>query len=236
VTGRFGVNTSRVEDPPTPESKIIVTHVLWFYGLGTSLSSAMLAALLQSWVRRYVVMIRSQQNPRSRVLTRAHVILQRSLVSLQLLIDFLHLLLDQAVFAFLAGLLWLLPTTFMSAKIVLSPSTSNFAVVVIVLPLLLWYTNLALISFCGHTICSTSLSRVIIHLRQSFQLTKGCFISCFKSLLRHRSNAFIGSDWVTLDRIDLVVGKLTDTQPLLLDKEIVTACGAAHQLSRHPRT
>src|SRR5580698_4645097 len=52
----------------------------------------------------------------------------------QLLLDFLHLLLDQAVFAFLAGLVWLLPTTFMSAKIVLSPSTSNYAVVVIVLP------------------------------------------------------------------------------------------------------
>jgi hypothetical protein len=222
VTGRSEVNTSRVEDPTTPESKIVVTHVLWFYGLGTSLSSAMFAALLQSWVRRYVVMIKSQQNPRSRALTRAHVILQKSLISLQLLIDFLHLLLDQAVFAFLAGLVWLLPTTFMSAKIVLSPSTSNFAVVVIVLPLLLWYTYLTLISFCGHTIYSTPLSRVMIHLRKSYELTKGCFISFFKSLLRHRSNAFIGSDWVTLDTIDLVVDKLTDAQPLSLDKEIVT--------------
>jgi hypothetical protein len=131
--------------------------------------------------------------------------------------------LDFAVFAFLLGIVWLLPTTFTTdKKIIMSPSTSNFAVLFIAFPLFLWYTILTWISVCGHTIYSTPLSRVVLHIGQSRELIQGCFTSAFKSLMHHRCNAFIGSDWVTLDCIDLVVKKLTENQPSSLDKDIVT--------------
>ena len=40
--------------------------------------------------------------------------------------------------------------------------------------------------------------------------------------MRYRCNAFIGSDWVTLDCIDLVVKQLAEDQLSSLDKDIVT--------------
>lgn len=181
----------------------------------------MLAALLQSWVRRYVVMTQSQQNPRCRALIRAYVVLERSLISLQLLIDFLHLLLDLAVFTFLTGLIWLLPTKDPSSSIKMSPSTSNFAVIFIAFPLLAWYLILSWISVCRHTIYSTPLSRVIRHLRHNLKLCLDGVISIFKSPLHHGSNAFLGFDWVTLDCVDQVAGKAIKTQSLSLDREIV---------------
>ena len=92
-------------------------------GLGMSLSSAGLATLAQSWIRRYMIMTQPQQGPRGRRI-RAYVRLEGSLNSLQLTVDFLHLLLDGSIFTFLAGLIVLLPlkrTNFGSFSLVSQP-------------------------------------------------------------------------------------------------------------------
>jgi len=127
-----------------------------------------------------------------------------------------------AVFTFLTGLIWLLPTKDPSSSIKMSPSTSNFAVIFIAFPLLAWYLILSWISVCRHTIYSTPLSRVIRHdLRHNLKLCLGGVISIFKSPLHHGSNAFLGFDWVTLDCVDQVAGKAIKTQSLFLYREIV---------------
>lgn len=200
---------------------MFAADVLWFWGLGASLSSAVLATLLQSWVRRYVVVTQVQQNPRCRALIRAYVIRDKSTKSLQLAVDFLHLLLDFAIFAFLIGILGLLPPSALSATLNIDPAWSNFSLIFVVFPLFAWYIFLFLISFRRHTIYSTPLSRVISHIGEYIKLILLFPISLFKSLIGRRSNAFIGFDWVTLDRVDQVAGKITKTLPSSLDNEIV---------------
>ena len=117
---------------------MFAADVLWFWGLGASLSSAVLATLLQSWVRRYVVVTQVEQNPRCRALIRAYVIREKSTKSLQLAVDFLHLLLDFAIFSFLIGILGLLPPSALSASLNIDPAWSNFSLIFVVFPLFSW--------------------------------------------------------------------------------------------------
>ena len=194
--------------------------VFWFWGLGASLSSAVLATLLQSWVRRYVVITRVQQNPCCCALIRAYVIREKSTKSLQLAVDFLHLLLDFAIFAFLIGILGLLPPSALSASLKIDPAWSNFSLIFVVFPLFSWYIFLFLISFRRHTIYSTPLSRVVCHIGEYLKLILLFPISLVKSLMGRKTNAFIGFDWVTLDRVDQVAGKITKGLPSSLDNEI----------------
>ena len=212
---------SNADGSSQPSStRLFHTDVAWFLGLGTSLSSAVLAALLQSWIRRYMVMTQAVQNPRARALIRAHVILEKSLLSLQLATDFLHLLLDFAIFAFLFGLIWLLPTNKSTSLVNLGPWTSNFSIVFVAFPLFLWYLIITLLSVRRHTIYSTPLSRVIRHIFQDIKLTLwGSFAAFFKP---SGGNAFLGFDWMTLDSVHQVAERLTKSQIASLDREIVT--------------
>ncbi len=164
-------------------------------------------------------MTQAVQNPRARALIRANVILEKSLLSLQLAIDFLHLLLDFAIFSFLFGLIWLLPTNRSTSLVNLGPWTSNFSIVFVTFPLFAYYLILTLLSVRRHTIYSTPLSRVIRHIFQVIKLTLwGLFAAFFKP---SRGNAFLRFDWVTLDGVHRVVEKLTKTQTSSLDREIV---------------
>ena len=188
------------------------TYRLWFCGLGTSLASAVLAMLLQSWVRRYTVMT----HPRGGALIRAYMILDGPLKSLQLIMDFLHLLLDTSIFTFLAGLLVLLTST--------SQDSGNlFLVGYISIPLFLSYLKVSFTSFLCPTIYTTPLSRVIRHGIQFLSLTFQPYTFPLKSPLRHRPNEFLGFDWVMLGCVDQVAEKLIETQDprSLLDGEIV---------------
>ena len=200
---------------------MFAADVLWFWGLGASLSSAVLATLLQSWVRRYVVVTQVQQNPRCRALIREYVIREKSTNSLQLAVDFLHLLLDFAIFNFLIGTLRLMPPDATGGSLVMDPAWSNISLIVIIFPLFSWYIFLFLISFRRHTIYSTPLSRVVYNIGEYIKLILLFPISLLKSLLGRRTNAFIGFDWVTLDRVDKVAGKITKALPASLDNEIV---------------
>ena len=203
---------------------MFVADVFWFWALGASLSSAVLATLLQSWVRRYVVVTQVQQNPRCRALIRAYVLHEKSAKTLQLSIDFLHLLLDFAIFLFLIGTLRLRSPSAQSASLSVDPAWSNVSLLVVLFPLFAWYISLFLVSFRRHTIYSTPLSRVVWHLGEYIKLIVLFPISLLKSLktlMCLRSNAFIRFGWVTWDRGDQVAGKVTKALPFSLDDEIV---------------
>ena len=172
--------------------------------------------LLQSWVRRYTVMTHPEQSPRGSALIRAYMILDGPLKFLQLIMDFLHLLLDISIFTFLAGLLVLLTSTSQDG-------VNLFLVAYISLPLFLSYLKVSFTSFIRPTIYTTPLSRVIRHGNQFLRLTFEPYTFPRKSPLRYWSNAFLGFDWVTLGCVDQVAEKLikTHVSRSLLDGEIV---------------
>ena len=193
----------------------LTTYGFWFCGLGTSLASAVLAMLLQSWVRRYVVLTHPGQSPRGRALIRAYVVLDESLKSLYLIMDFLHLLLDISIFTFLGGLALLIST---------SGDGSDYVLVTLMtMPLAFSYLKVSATSVFRPTIYTTPLSRVMYHGKQIFHLFFRHYVFPLKSPLRHKSNAFFGFDWVTLGRVDQVAKNLIETQSSrsLLDGEIV---------------
>jgi len=136
--------------------------------------------------------LQAKNNPRNRALFRAREVHEDTLLLLDFTFDFLHLLLDIAIFAFLFGLIWLLPTDKLNSPIInLSPRTSNFSIIFITGPLLLGYLVLSLISGCHqNAIYSTPLSRVIrhiIHVIQDFKRLFRAFISAL-SCFRGRDN------------------------------------------------
>jgi hypothetical protein len=194
-----------------------ITLLSWVCGLGTSLSSAVLSTLLQTWLRRYIVLTRPQQNPRALALIRAYVIIRRSLNSLQFMVDVLHLLLDFAIFSFLFGLL-----------VFLGDFNCLVAVFTMFIIVLFLYLALSFISYDSrYTIYSTPLSRVMFHSRYILKLilrSLDCTKSRIKPPLRRgfEVNAILGLDWLALDSIDHVAEKLVETDPLSLNTEVVT--------------
>ena len=204
---------------------LFAADVLWFGGLGASLSSALLATLLQSWIRRYIVLTQVQQNPRYRAFIRAYVIREKSTKTLQVTIDFSHVLLDFATFSFLVAIVGLLPASAPGASLGVDPASSNFILTFTLFPLFAWYSLLVLMSFRRNTIYSTPLSRLVCLLGENIKLFLLSPISLLKSLMGRKSlAAFIRFDWVTLDNADQVAlevaGKITNALPSL-DDEIV---------------
>ena len=186
---------TRSPDPSAnPPRHVHDIYVLWFCGLGMSLSSAGFATL--------VIMTQPRLSPRGRALIRAHVRLEGPLNVLQLTVDFLHLLLDCSIFAFLAGLIVLLPL-----------KRTNFGsfltITIIIFPPSLLYLTLSLISLFRHSIYSTPTSRLIRNIRQAIRLILPFRNSHFKSSPDPRSNSFLRFDWATLESADQVAEKHT---------------------------
>jgi hypothetical protein len=176
--------------------------------------------MLQSWLRRYIVLTRPQQNPRALALIRTYVILRESLNSLQLVVDFLHLFLDIAIVTFLSGLTVLLFTaSFNSASVVY----------LIFFFFTVGYLGISLISFRRrYAIYSTPLSRVISRTTGTLfsiltlrLLVRKSPLDRSKSPPRREVNAFLRLNWLALDSVDQVAEKIVETHPLSLDTEIV---------------
>jgi Family of unknown function (DUF6535) len=206
-----GLTTTRPDTDsevgPSTASAPGATQILWFCGLAMSLSSALLAILLQSWIRRYMAMTQPRQKPSSRAVIQAYIRLKGSLDFLRLTMDVLHLLLDISIFTFLAGLICLLTLTALNNGVVLAVSYISPILFII-------YVTYSLTSFYRHTIYSTPFSRVIFGLVRdpaySFKLRK------LRVNFRER-NAFLEFDWLGLDLVDQAADQLIKRYPSLLD-------------------
>jgi hypothetical protein len=122
--------------------------------------------------------------------------------------DGLHLLLDTAIFTFLAGLVWLLSLTSLDFSVSLAVSVPS--------PLLfLGYFFFTWTSFHRHTIYSTPCPRVIRNLRLRLR-----DIPQYCNALFHPPgrNAFIAFHWLKLDGIDQVADQLIKCRPSLLNE------------------
>jgi hypothetical protein len=200
------------DKPPWPDFSDIVgsgptpSHLLWFAGLASSLSSAVLATLLQSWIRRFVITTQLQHISHSRARFRAYVSLEKSQRSLQLTLDLIHLLLDVSIFTFLAGLFMLV---FDNLDICVMVSYSS-------MPLIFLYLRLTMIP--PYHIFTTPLNFVGTSWRLTLQLIlRGIMpLSMGRYFL-----PFSGFGWLTVERARRVAEELVKSQPLLLDREIV---------------
>ena len=105
--------SSVLKPPPfSPPRYAIWVNSLWFSSLAISLTSALLATLLQQWARRYVKVTRPRCRPRDRARVRAFFF-ENTIKKLHLLwaADAVPTLLHLSLLLFFAGLLILLRNT-----------------------------------------------------------------------------------------------------------------------------
>jgi len=105
-------STAATKPPPfSPPRYAIWVNSLWFLSLVISLTSALLATLIQQWTRRYFKATQPQNSPDKRA--RIHRLLSSGVDDLYFLLatDVVPILLHLSVFLFIAGLLILLRNT-----------------------------------------------------------------------------------------------------------------------------
>lgn len=104
---------SNVLKPPpfSPPRHAIWVNSLWFSSLAISLTSALLATLLQQWARRYVKVTRPRCRPRDRARVRAFFFESVRTLHLLWAYDAVPTLLHLSLLLFFAGLLILLRNT-----------------------------------------------------------------------------------------------------------------------------
>jgi hypothetical protein len=192
------------------ESSPTASHLLWFAGLASSLTSAMLATLLQSWIRRFVMTMPLRHISHSRARFRAYVSLEKSQRSLQITLDLIHLLLDVSIFTFLAGLPVLAMTDISDVGTYIVISFTS-------MPLVFLYTRLT--AAPPYYIFATPLYIV----GTSWRLTLRLIWNDLKrpSPWGRRGQPSSGPGWLAVERARSVVEKLVKSQPLFLDREIV---------------
>ncbi|KAH9174534.1 hypothetical protein EDB89DRAFT_549142 [Lactarius sanguifluus] len=89
----------------TPSKYAIWVNTLWFLSLAISLTCALLATLLQQWVRRYIKLTQARSSPHTRGRIRAFFSEGVDNFRLPRVVDALPILLHLSLFLFFAGLL-----------------------------------------------------------------------------------------------------------------------------------
>jgi hypothetical protein len=144
-------------------------------------------------------------------------------VSLQSAVDFLHLLLDGAIFLFLWGIIFLIPPNLTSSLVHLSPTLSNFSVIFVVAPFHLWYLIVTLSPLLRHTIFSTTTFRFFRHPTPIFKLALVLPVLSSKPPWNGEFSGSLDFDFATVYLVDqFPLDKFVKSQTPLLDIEILT--------------
>ena len=109
---RVSVPSNLVTPPPfSPPGHAVWVNSLWFLSLAISLTSALLATLLQQWSRRFVKVTQSREDPQERARVRAFIFEGIDKSHLLWVSDTVPTLLHLSLILFFAGLLILLLNT-----------------------------------------------------------------------------------------------------------------------------
>jgi len=213
------LNTGNVSVPPQLSPPVVapvprISHVLWFSSLASSLSSAVLATLVQGWVRRYLVMTEPRHSAHSRARIRAYISREGSQRLLQLTVEVMSLSLDVSIHSFLAGLVILAHNN--------GDGLCGLITQVTFIPLTLLYLWSTLASFIRpHTMYSTPLSMVAVSWRLVIWVVLSPLVAIWGSRLGHNFNPFVSSAWWTWDRKVQATERLVEAHNLSLDRDIV---------------
>ena len=130
-----------ITPPPGPTTSVILVNAMWLTSLVLSITSALLATLLQQWSRRYIQMpqIPSLASQRARV--RSYLFLGTLKYKMNLAVETVPTLLHISVFLFFIGLVIFFFTINKAVAIAVSVSVGVFAGI---------YFALTILPFFGH--------------------------------------------------------------------------------------
>ena len=158
-------NSNTPNQSSSPPTAIVWVNAMWMISLVLSLTSALMATLLQQWARRYVETpkVPSQSNYRARV--RWFLFLGTDIYKMRLLVEIAPTLLHFSVYLFFAGLVITFHTINTKVSIAVDVSVGLFGLAYIILSILpcldvkcpyrtpmsyiLWYPCHILLSFAA---------------------------------------------------------------------------------------
>ncbi|KAF8476393.1 hypothetical protein DFH94DRAFT_654198, partial [Russula ochroleuca] len=97
-------NFSIIANPPSPSASMIWANAMWLISLVLSLTSALIATLLQQWARRYVEMPHRPSDPKDRARVRSFLFLGTGIYKIRFAVQIAPTLLHISVYLFFAGL------------------------------------------------------------------------------------------------------------------------------------
>ena len=122
--------------PFSPSASMIWVNSMWLISLVLSLTSALIATLLQQWARRYVETPHRPNEPNQRARVRSFLFHGTELYRMRLAVQLAPTLLHLSVYLFFAGLVVLFHTINKNVAIAVDVSVGVFAVAYIVLSIL----------------------------------------------------------------------------------------------------
>jgi Family of unknown function (DUF6535) len=180
ANGTYIITTSQPSPSGPPRASIIWANALWLISLVLSLTSALIATLLQQWARRYVEMPNRPGDPKNRARVRSFLFLGTEIYKMRLAAQLAPTLLHFSVYLFFAGLVIIFRTIDKSVAIAVEVSVGVFGLAYIALSILpcldvrcpyrtqlsyfLWYPTHAILSFA------------VICLRWLVELLHGCLV------------------------------------------------------------
>ena len=165
ANGNFTIVTSQ---PSPPSAPIIWVNAMWLISLVLSLTSALIATLLQQWARRYVEMPHRPSDPKNRARVRSFLFFGTKLYKMRFAVKLAPTLLHLSVYLFFTGLVVAFRTINKSVAIAVEVAVGVFGVAYITLSFLpcldvrcpyrtpmsyfLWYPTHIILSFAA--LCS----------------------------------------------------------------------------------
>ena len=158
-----GTYSNIANQPFSPSASMIWVNAMWLISLVLSLTSALIATLLQQWARRYLETPHRPSEPNHRARVRSFLFLGAEFYKMRRAVQIAPTLLHFSVYLFFAGLVVLFHTINKNVAIAVDTAVGVFAVAYIVLSILpclhiacpyrtpmsyiLWYPLHAILSF-----------------------------------------------------------------------------------------
>jgi hypothetical protein len=158
-------NFSIIANPPSPSASMIWANAMWLISLVLSLTSALIATLLQQWARRYVEMPHRPSDPKDRARVRSFLFLGTGIYKIRFAVQIAPTLLHISVYLFFAGLVVVFRTINNTVAIAVEVAVGVFGVAYITLSILpcldvrcpyrtpmsffLWYPTHVILSFAA---------------------------------------------------------------------------------------
>jgi hypothetical protein len=122
--------------PSPPSASMVWVIAMWMISLVLSLTSALIATLLQQWARRYVETPKVPNEPNHRARVRLFLFLGTNLYRMRVLVEIAPTLLHLSVYLFFAGLVIIFHTINTKVAIAVDVSVGLFALAYIMLSIL----------------------------------------------------------------------------------------------------
>ena len=161
-----GSNSNPADQPSPPSASTIWVNALWLMSLVLSLTSALVATLLQQWARRYIETPNVPNEPNDRARVRVFLFLGTKMYKMPIAVEIAPILLHLSVCLFFGGLVIIFHMINTKVAIAVDVAVGIFGLpytVVTILPFLdirspyrtpisfiLWYPLHAFLSFVAH--------------------------------------------------------------------------------------